>query len=217
MTGLVGLLIGIGLRAGKQVSNDMKSWSDIPDWLFICVGLICLFWAGYATWNDKNQALIALQERLKAPELGGNFDIATGFSEKGHRFIFVNGLITNPLGPPTAITNWEMNVEYPDGHIVKGEAPITSGEDLKIPLVGQNGSFLLLAKNYWPDKSVNPIPAGGSVDGWFWSTFDNLDIDDAYKKKASVILQFNDIVSNKKHRLSRPLEKGIHLPVYNIQ
>jgi hypothetical protein len=48
-------------------------------------------------------------------------------------------------------------------------------------------------------------------------SFGNINIDEAYEKKASVVVEFNDVIANKKHRLTIPLEeKGIHIPAFNI-
>ena len=60
MSGLVGLLMAVSLRIGRQVSTNIRLWSDIPDWMFICVGAACLFWAGYLTWGttDTERSLI---------------------------------------------------------------------------------------------------------------------------------------------------------------
>jgi hypothetical protein len=65
MSGVVGLMLGISLRVGRSFSETINHWSDVPDWLFICVGVFCLFWAGYAAWRTEHREL----EQLKSKEL----------------------------------------------------------------------------------------------------------------------------------------------------
>jgi hypothetical protein len=64
MTGVVGLIVAFCLRIGRNISDKLKYWSDIPDWIFITVGIICLFWAGYATWKDQNKKVTALEKQI---------------------------------------------------------------------------------------------------------------------------------------------------------
>lgn len=181
-------------------------WSDIPDWVFICVGILCLFWSGYAAWQDKNKALIALQEKLKAPEFGGELGmVATGSNITGRNIVVVSGVVTNPLGPPSGIINWTMTIKFSNGMAIKGEIPLVSGKDISIPLEGTKESIILPAKNYWPENSTQPIPAGGVLIGWLWSSFSNLDLEEAYEKKAVVVVEFKDAVAQKEHKLTIPL------------
>jgi hypothetical protein len=50
MSGVVSLVLGIGLRVGRRVSSKVRGWTDIPDWIFVIVGALCLFFAGYQAW-----------------------------------------------------------------------------------------------------------------------------------------------------------------------
>ena len=101
MSGIVSLLIGIGLRIGRHVSG--KNLFDIPDWILFCIGIVCLFFAGYKTWNDKDIALIALQEKLKAPEFVGEILQVTEGNINGLPVIAASGRISNPFGPPSVL------------------------------------------------------------------------------------------------------------------
>ena len=93
MSGVVSLAIGIALRVGRSVSETMRQWSDTPDWLFICIGVLCLFWVGYAAWQTEHREL----ERLKSKEVflatcpdllidwSGNGDVPIAISNVGKR------------------------------------------------------------------------------------------------------------------------------------
>ena len=123
MSGIIGLLIGLGLRIGRRTSETIKGWSDIPDWIFICIGLVGLFWAGYAAWQDKNQALIALEQKLQTPKFGGRlgavFRGTRGSRGKDKPLVIVGGTITNPLGPASGVIDWKMGIKFPDSRVAR--------------------------------------------------------------------------------------------------
>ena len=214
LMGMSSLLIGLGLRIGRRVSRTFKGWSEIPGWMLICAGLVGVFWAGYAAWQEKNQALIALEQKLKTPEFGGELStVMTGSRGRGKSLVVVAGAITNPLGPPSGAVGWNMGIQLPDSRIIWGEAPPTGGKDITVHVEHNGLTVTLPIENYWPTKTLQPIPAGGAADGWFWSTFGNLDLDEAYVKRATVIVEFKDVIANKTHSLTIDLaEKGIHVP-----
>ena len=214
MSGVVGLLIGIGLRIGRRVSGTVKRWSDVPDWLFIIIGAVCLFWAGYAAWKDKNDALITLQQHLKSPELGGTLGMLSSGSMDKQPLVSVGGVITNPLGPPTALLGWGMSIEFAD-RIIDGIVPLTHQEDTKFPVPSGRQNLVLSAKDYWPEKSQQPIPAGGVLEGWIWAVFPGLDIDELYEKNARVIVTYKDAATMKEHSLDiHAGRRGFILPGY---
>jgi hypothetical protein len=182
MSGIVAVLIGLGLRMGKYASKAIRQWSDIPDLLFIGVGLFVLLWAGYLTWQDKNKELIALQERLKSPEFGGNIGgVNSVITSEGIAVVFLNGVITNPVGPPSGIINWRVYLEFYDGRIIEGAIPPATGKDVRVPLKGQiDKAFIFPAAFYWPEQAGRPILPGGSCAGWIMATFGNLNWDQAW-------------------------------------
>lgn len=53
MSGVISLLSGIGLRIGHRFKKFEKV-SELPDWVFICIGVACLYWAGYQAWTDEH-------------------------------------------------------------------------------------------------------------------------------------------------------------------
>ena len=210
MTGTAALFIGLGLRIGRKISKVIKQWSDVPDWIFIVIGLVCIFFAGYGAWKDKNDALIALQERLRSPELVGEIDQIMGKESNGQSLIIVAGTIRNPTGPPSGIIGWKILIEFPSGKKVTGEIPMWTGKDYRIPISSLKGEFILRANNYWPRIGYNPIVGGGVLAGWFWSTFPGVDFKKAYNEHALIVVEVRDSVANKTHRFTHILEEGIH-------
>jgi hypothetical protein len=219
MSGTISLFIAVGLRIGRRFSRVAKGWSDIPDWIFISVGIVCLFWAGYGAWQDKNTALLDLQDKLKTPKFDGALGfVGTALSGQGDTLLLVGGIITNPQGPESGIFGWTVEIECTDGTIVKGEIPFSPGKDEMAPLVGQPGQTLVLSvKNYWPAKSANPIPAGGSSTGWIKASFGNLNLHDELSKGASVVITFKDIRTSHRHQLRErlPTKGEMNLPSLN--
>jgi hypothetical protein len=215
MSGIVSLLIGIGLRVNRRVS--LNKLADIPDWIFISIGIICLFWAGYNAWDDKNTALITLQEKLKAPEFVGEIQTVIIGNNNGLPLVAASGIITNPHGPPSGIINWHTFIEFPDGKRLQGHFPLFTGKDTTGKLLNSGGIKInLLITSYWPNICSQAISAGGSVNGWLMTDFEGLDFKKAIKENALFIIEFYDVVANKKHLLSYPMNRlpiaGLHHP-----
>jgi hypothetical protein len=215
MSGVIGLLIGVGLRVGRRLSETIRHWSDLPDWIFICIGIVCLFFAGYFTWQDKNEALIALQEKLKAPTF--NAQVATVFiGYRGNQpLVIISGIISNPAGPASSIIAWRISVEFPNGEKERGIIPAQDEKDLKIPIPGSvpPNAVIFKASDYWPKTSQTPIAAGGALVGWCSAVFPNLDMEKAYEEHALIVVEVEDAVANKIHRFSTKFIKaGINLP-----
>ncbi len=210
MSGIVGLLIGIGLRIGRRISDTINQWSDVPDWIFICIGLIFLFFAGYAAWNDKNNALLALQKRLATPQLGGRLNSVAYGDMNGEPLIVVGGIFTNPLGPPTAIVRWTIRIEFPNGEIIEGKIPLLPKDEIN-KIIGQT-QFMLSLKHdsSWMAKGETPIPIGGTLSGWLWGIFCNLDFNDAFNNQALIVVEAEDAVAGAKHTLKMLLGRENH-------
>ena len=108
--GVIVLIIYLTERFRGQAMN--KKWYAL---LFI---VLFILGASFMVWKDKNNQLIVLQSKLKAPQFGGELhDIhaITNDYIKDSVTIIVGGEITNPFGPPSAITNWQMTIKLPDG------------------------------------------------------------------------------------------------------
>ena len=218
MSGVVSLLLGLVLRLKRRI-NPQKILTEIPDWVFISIGLLCLFVAGFQAWNDKNTALISLQERLKSPELIGELSALMDGSFNGVPIIVVGGTIRNPLGPPSGVVGWKMNLEFPDGRKISGESMLLTGKDYVVPLTRFKGKTITLKNNkYWPAVCEQPIPAGGSESGWFLSTFNGLNLEEARINNALVVLEVHDAVANKTFKFKIPMvyENNNQLPPGNM-
>jgi hypothetical protein len=215
MSGVIAVLITISLRVGRRISETIKKWSDVPDWIFILIGIGCIFWAGFAAWQDKNLDLIALKEKLKAPEFDGKINVTLIGKMNGHPLVVVGGLIWNSVGSQSGAIDWKMTIEFPDGKKIKGETPFITGKDQTVSL--EDYDFIFPTERYWPEISTHPIVGGAVLQGWFWSSFPGLDINEAVSKKASVAIEFTDVVAQKKHVLMTKLENlGVHPPAANM-
>jgi hypothetical protein len=221
MSGLVGLLLAVGLRIGRQVSADIRLWSDIPDWLFICVGAACLFWAGYATWNDTHRALVSLQERLRSPEFTGevNFlSVCPAGSRDQDTFVIVMGSIVNHFGPPSAVLSWSMKLAFTDTRIIQGAVPLWNGKDIHLETAAPSKRAVTLnADGYWPrTASENPIPAGGIKSGWFWSDFKDITRDMILESTPSLVIEFTDAIAKNTHRIVVSPTSGYGQPLFGL-
>ena len=221
MSGLAGLLVVMGLRVGRRISPDMRLWPDIPDWLFVGVGIACLLWAGYATWKDTHRALMHLQERLKSPEFSGELDLwsvcPTG-SRGQDTFIIVTGYIVNQFGPPSAVLSWSITLVFANSKVMQGVVPLWNHKDIHLVSASTPKKELILdASKYWPAiTSELPIPAGGAKTGWFWAAFRDITTDVIFKEEPSIVITFADVVSKKAHKIVRTLNCKDNQPLLAI-
>ncbi len=221
MSGLVGLLITVGLRIGRQFSTNISLWSDIPDWLFACVCATGLLWAGYAAWDDEHRALVNLQERLRSPEFTGELEflsICSVDSRDQDSFIIAIGSIINHFGPPSAILNWSMKLVFADCRIVQGAVPLWNGKDIHLESAPPYEREVTLdAHKYWPTTtSEEPIPAGGVKSGWFWADFRDTAKEMILESKPDLVIEFTDAITKKTHQIVRPLTCGVGQPLFGL-
>ena len=113
---------------------------------------------------------------------------------------------------------WKMSVKLDDGTIIQGEAPIAPAKDLNIPLPKAKGALLFKTDNYLPITTMQPVRAGGSTSGWFWSVFPATDQEYLLNHKAVVMVRFSEVVNGRPHELPPwPLEKGIRSPGLGVK
>jgi hypothetical protein len=199
MSGIASVIVAMWLQIkGKPVLSSLTFW---------IVACVCLFIAFFQAWLDEHKELISLQNRLTSPDLSG--EITTlWWGKRNDKFcLFISGQISNPTGPPSAITNWKMSITV-DGSEFIGMAPLPSGQDEHINL-GENREIILPYLNYWPLKTSQPIPAGGISDGWILSTFNGITEADIHKLGAIVTLSFSDVVTRKTHHLQQAIKPGV--------
>ena len=155
---------------------------------------------------------------LKSPNLRG--EIITTYTNyfNGQAFVLVVVQLSNPTGPPSGLIKWNMAVEFPNGKKMLGTAPLKGGEeDLRVPGPIKGKRMVLPEKNYLPKICQSPIIAGSAVEGWFYSIFPGLNLEDAYKEHALIIIEAQDIVGNKKHKFSTTFEKQQDKPLFIIE
>lgn len=180
---------------------------------FIYWGLVTfLLVSFFMAWRDEHHDLLAIQKKLQSPEFRFNIaSIGTGPLNDGVG-IHIGGLISNPLGPPSAAIDWKMILEFPDGRIVDGQPVPLTGQDITIPLADTGSRITLPISNYFPHLTLQPIPAGGAVQGWLFGEFRGVTLDELYEKKATLIVEVDDAVAGHRHSVRQVLSnRGIRV------
>ena len=197
MSGVIGLLIGIGLRAGRRVSTTIRSWSDIPDWLFIIIGVVGLFWAGYLAWKDQQDVAIkttANLTELSMPKLRGNIDFFVS-SEAGQELGIMMVVTIYNTGAPTIVEQYRLLIEPQGGPALPIARPsqLTDEQIWHSPEPG-GPAFRFLRSESLIDKTVvNPIIKGGSAKGNILFVVQNSGIITRTTPKIKLTLSFRDI------------------------
>jgi hypothetical protein len=131
-----------------------------------------------------------------------NFSTGT---EKGQTVVVVGGHITNPNGPPTGTVDWHMNVEFNDGTVAHGVAPLDSADDIPMNDLAGKPTARLLAADWFPLKTSQPIPTGGIVIGWYRSIFTDISTQELVTGKAVAAVEFTEVATGKKHIMRRDI------------
>jgi hypothetical protein len=198
-----------GYCTGGLIVALLWLWATIkqralPRQIGIALAIIFLFFAVFNAWRAKDQQLRALKESLRSPVLEGGYEglgVITATSPEG-MVVIVNGVITNPHGPPTGIVNWKMFIKSQGrNHLVSGAGFPIGGKDIVIPLGPNDRTITLPIVNYWPRKTTQPIPAGGASEGWYIAIFKDTIQGDLHKNNATVVLEFADVASGNLHHL----------------
>jgi hypothetical protein len=186
--------------------------------------MACL-WGAIFGWNvvriiyndhaDLKSQRDSANREYRSPEFSGEI---SGIFSARHQMdgrtisvILISAIITNPHGPPSGIMNWKMGIKNPTSGITWGNTLPLSTKDQRGP-VGHGIPGITFPNNkYLVDETLEPIAAGASVVGWFWSTFTQNQIDEAYKSHHYLILQFRDAVSGTEHTMEKQFpEPGFH-------
>jgi len=111
----------LSLRLGRRISARAEAWSEIPDWIFICVGVVCLFFAAYQSWNDEhNKVLKQLSEinDLTKPEFETSFqgiDVARVGGQNHEQPVVMLWLRIANTGTDSIACNYSLRVIRTDG------------------------------------------------------------------------------------------------------
>ena len=130
----------------------------------VLVGLavLLMFMACFLAWKDKHEelereheALTALQERLKSPELTGEITQCI-FRKIGTRLeLFLGGYIANPTGPPSALVKWKIELISPVLHVYGNIQPPPQNDiNLEFP----EGTMHFPSQNQWVIRAGSPVP-----------------------------------------------------------
>ena len=209
MSGIVGVLIGLGLRVGRRVSPTISSWSDVPDWVFIIIGVVALSYAGFLSWTDEHRKVTELQKKLSAPEMEGTIESVMygSVGATGNDLLMtVAGLIRNPHGPPASLFDWSAV-------LVLGQTELR-GTIVPAPIgtahmgFDGTGSLLLRGDEFWPRVTTAPISAGGGAGGWIWFNFKGISPKDLDAGTAILTVSFREAVAGRVFELATPIHNA---------
>ena len=189
----------------------------MPRNIEIAIALTFLIIALYQAWEEKNKQYIALKELLESSDISLQMNsFSSGQDADGQPVFFVGGLLYNKGGRPSGLINWNIAIEFPNGDKIMGAMPPAPYKDLTVTLPGSPPHDIVFRANeFWPTVSQNPIIGGGALGGWCWGKFFNLNMSEAYEKKALIIIEYTNIVTGKTHQFKRALgASGIHVPFY---
>lgn len=195
MSGTVGLIIVVSLRLGRRISPRIEKWNDIPDWLFVVVGLVSLFFAGYLAWSDEHNQVAGLKhtiDTLSVPELKGEIPFLA-FAPADEGVVMTIEVTIMNEGAPSIAKNFSLVVNA-SGTSVKGER--VSMPPGTFTLGADNGARLTLPKSdYLPLRaSYNPVPRNGAVDGYMMFLLKGLRYDQIVgDPNGSALFSFEDI------------------------
>ena len=188
-------------------------------WYFILL-VIFVLWAALLVWKEEYDAhsttkkeLVALKEKLKAPDFVCKIGMMGTSEINGYPVITVGGLIQNVEGAQSGINYWQMFIEYPKGQKIIGEALVATAKDINVSVSHGRNTFILKHDEYWPHSSLKPIVSGEGLEGWFRSVFPKFDLDEARKQKAKVIIEFKSVVGDKSYQCDAGgIPLGIRVP-----
>jgi hypothetical protein len=215
MSGVVGLLLGIGMRVGRQISERLRRWTDIPGWIFIIVGVLCILYAGYQTWSDEHTSLLSLQRSLASPEFPVEVGPAfVGTYDPGNFLLLVmQGDVLNPHGPPSAGVHFKMTIEMNDGTVYTEVEPVNAVGDTYLPPFRNTGHGAMLPhNNFLPLKLADPIPAGGVASFWYLCVFRGLTQDKFTGSHAKAIISFDDVFGGHHYATYKESGKAPFIP-----
>lgn len=151
------------------------------------------------------------QQNIKVPVFGGDIGLRLVSINRttGKSNIYLEAMITNPSGPPSAILKWNIAIKFPDGHVVNGQINPTLPKDNIIIQFNNKTRVTMKAIDYLPHKGVATIPSGGVLGGWICASFINKDIDEAYENHAYIVLEFYDVIAKNENYLTIPIGKKV--------
>jgi hypothetical protein len=196
-------------------------------YLSIIIGAF-LFGAFFMAWRDEHRKLLSLESRLGTPEfrIDGRSEwwgTAEPDIPEPSNFLpmIVQGAVVNPHGPPSAILQWRMKLEFPNRTVI-GDNASRPVSDLIIPLnrhpapgASSKPVLVLSVKEWWPNATVSPVAAGGATVGWLMAFFKNVTPNDIEIDQPYLVVSFQDALTGKEHSFRKKIEhkwKGIRLP-----
>jgi hypothetical protein len=198
MSGVIGLLICIGLRIGRRVSPTISGWPDIPDYLFIGIGGCALFLAGYLAWSDEHSAAVDLRRKLEANEFNPKlkFNVYNGgfgpFPNNPHSssLLFLDVGVRN-TGTPTSLREWSVTAKL-DGQDHAGTITLF---DKAVTLEGTvgAGARIVHPEDFLPERTLTPITTGGETTGTLFAIMPDVNIANVREKDIPITVRCKDV------------------------
>jgi preprotein translocase subunit YajC len=187
----------------------------IPRNVLIVLAFLFLFLAVFKAWREEHNSLASLQDNLKKPtfnaQIGGIFAGVSKVGKDKFGMIYLAANISNPHGPASGLMNWKMGIRNPKVGISWGGFLPLFEKGQSATLGPGMGGVTFTANKHLPSEAYEPIPAGAWISGWFGSTFTRDQMDEAYRERYFLVLQFEDVVSGGKHTIERQFpEPGTH-------
>jgi hypothetical protein len=208
MSGLLSLFREmVGIYAPTMIFGGNLFWACAR----IAFGL-----AMVSAWVIEHRKVAALERRFSAPNLKCELRIATGDLNEGGRktgsVVIAHGIISNPTGPPTALFEWTLELQFSDSRVIRGMIPVAPRNDITFPVPGL-GSLVLPRSTYWLiQTATQPIVSGGIADGWMLAYFRGIEQSDLYNGVQATVT-VHDAVSGKSHAFSRNIDRSGQPPV----
>ncbi len=179
-------------------------------------GLLAIFFFGvsaYFAWKDEHNKLLELQSRLQTPDIQIAPSSIWWGTSNGFFTAWVVANLSNPVGPPTALIDWGVELETPQGSYL-AEFPIVSLNNLEIPLNREGKIVMEPAMELRRRGISNVIPTGGIIDGWLQVVFRELPTN-FDPNGCKLAISVHDVLTHKMHSITHPIKQsgpGLTIP-----
>lgn len=165
----------IWLVRGREAMNAHRAENFRIGFYVWLVVMVCVYspifgWHIVRAVYDDHQYLVKLNQSLtkpspQLPELSGNMNVASFHAgQTGKDEVLVIEATINNLGSPTILSDWSVNLNFPDGSGQKGQIIIQPSRN-----VGLTSDMYLSPADYLTQVCKRiPIATGGACVGWLY-------------------------------------------------
>lgn len=216
-------LSGSGVGGAVVIVIGLLQWFGVwkmPKGIYALVFLGCFFvGANFVAWKNQHEKLLALEIRLASPEFKLRTDVCAWMSYDDKLAIIQTGVLSNPLGPPSGVSEWSMTFEAPGrGTYIGGLMPPPSSTGV-FTLPNKN-RVLLRPDLQWQTNALKALNPGDAVEGWIMGVFPGATVRDAEIDGARVITTFKDVATGKEHVTIYNINAkvhGLYVPGFSMQ